>query len=139
MFQCHHDFDCIHFDFNFNAYVVMWLYPVWFLFLQYQHAVAGSSQQQPLLPNERQMRKNESQRSFQAFGFGANQRGPSNDMPRRGSHINVNVQPTIIENETPEIRKYKKRFNSDILCASLWGQYTRTLSLFDALSAHALC
>ena len=75
------------------------------------------------------MRKNESQRSFQAFGFGANQRGGSGvvvsgagDLPRRGSHINVNVQPTIIENETPEIRKYKKRFNSDILCASLWGE-----------------
>ncbi|CAG0903121.1 unnamed protein product, partial [Cyprideis torosa] len=23
--------------------------------------------------------------------------------------------------ETPEIRKYKKRFNSEILCAALWG------------------
>ena len=43
-------------------------------------------------------------------------------MPRRGSHINVNVAPTIIENDTPEIRKYKKRFNSDILCAALWGK-----------------
>ncbi|ELT89577.1 hypothetical protein CAPTEDRAFT_194254 [Capitella teleta] len=42
-------------------------------------------------------------------------------LPRRGSHINVNVAPTIIENDTPEIRKYKKRFNSDILCAALWG------------------
>ena len=23
--------------------------------------------------------------------------------------------------DTPEIRKYKKRFNSEILCAALWG------------------
>jgi hypothetical protein len=26
-----------------------------------------------------------------------------------------------VESDTPEIRKYKKRFNSDILCAALWG------------------
>ncbi len=41
---------------------------------------------------------------------------------RRGSQINVNVTPTVIDNDTPEIRKYKKRFNSDILCAALWGE-----------------
>ena len=41
---------------------------------------------------------------------------------RRGSQINVNVAPTVIDNDTPEIRKYKKRFNSDILCAALWGE-----------------
>jgi len=23
--------------------------------------------------------------------------------------------------DTPEIQKYKKRFNTDILCAALWG------------------
>ena len=27
----------------------------------------------------------------------------------------------IILTDTPEIRKYKKRFNSEILCAALWG------------------
>ncbi|MEQ2161830.1 hypothetical protein GOODEAATRI_013621 [Goodea atripinnis] len=36
----------------------------------------------------------------------------------------VNVNPTNIRphSDTPEIRKYKKRFNSEILCAALWGR-----------------
>ena len=43
-------------------------------------------------------------------------------MPRRESHINVNVTPNHeFGADTPEIRKYKKRFNSEILCAALWG------------------
>nr|XP_034186324.1 serine/threonine-protein kinase mig-15 isoform X9 [Osmia lignaria] len=56
------------------------------------------------------------QRSFLTFGFGA---GPA----RRESHVNVNVTPTShdLASDTPEIRKYKKRFNSEILCAALWG------------------
>ncbi|XP_015216647.1 TRAF2 and NCK-interacting protein kinase isoform X2 [Lepisosteus oculatus] len=35
----------------------------------------------------------------------------------------VNVNPTNIRphSDTPEIRKYKKRFSSEILCAALWG------------------
>lgn len=59
------------------------------------------------------------QRSFLTFGFGAGGSGPS----RRESHINVNVTPTTHDatSDTPEIRKYKKRFNSEILCAALWG------------------
>ncbi|XP_054734992.1 serine/threonine-protein kinase mig-15 isoform X6 [Anastrepha obliqua] len=59
------------------------------------------------------------QRSFLTFGFGAGGSGPT----RRESHINVNVTPTSHEatSDTPEIRKYKKRFNSEILCAALWG------------------
>ncbi|KAK6962272.1 serine/threonine-protein kinase mig-15-like isoform X4, partial [Biomphalaria glabrata] len=43
---------------------------------------------------------------------------------RRGSQINVNVTPSQTTegvSDTPEIRKYKKRFSSDILCAALWG------------------
>uniref|UniRef100_A0A182RD46 non-specific serine/threonine protein kinase n=1 Tax=Anopheles funestus TaxID=62324 RepID=A0A182RD46_ANOFN len=42
---------------------------------------------------------------------------------RRESHVNVNVTPTSHDaaSDTPEIRKYKKRFNSEILCAALWG------------------
>ncbi|XP_072393670.1 serine/threonine-protein kinase mig-15 isoform X7 [Diabrotica undecimpunctata] len=58
------------------------------------------------------------QRSFLAFGFGASS-APS----RRESHVNVNVTPTShdMSSDTPEIRKYKKRFNSEILCAALWG------------------
>ncbi|XP_064539803.1 misshapen-like kinase 1 isoform X5 [Drosophila montana] len=61
----------------------------------------------------------EKQRSFLTFGFGAGGSGPT----RRESTVNVNVTPTSHEaaNDTPEIRKYKKRFNSEILCAALWG------------------
>ncbi|XP_055706716.1 serine/threonine-protein kinase mig-15 isoform X37 [Phlebotomus papatasi] len=61
----------------------------------------------------------EKQRSFLTFGFGAGGSGPS----RRESHVNVNVTPTSHDaaSDTPEIRKYKKRFNSEILCAALWG------------------
>merc|ERR1712038_502683 len=43
---------------------------------------------------------------------------------RRESHVpSVNVTPTShdLATDTPEIRKYKKRFNSEILCAALWG------------------
>ncbi|XP_069689346.1 serine/threonine-protein kinase mig-15 isoform X2 [Periplaneta americana] len=59
------------------------------------------------------------QRSFLTFGFGAGGSGPT----RRESHVNVNVTPTShdVGSDTPEIRKYKKRFNSEILCAALWG------------------
>ncbi|XP_034934828.1 serine/threonine-protein kinase mig-15 isoform X13 [Chelonus insularis] len=69
-------------------------------------------------PGQRQDKSNseEKQRSFLTFGFGA---GPA----RRESHVNVNVTPTShdLASDTPEIRKYKKRFNSEILCAALWG------------------
>ncbi|GFN96166.1 traf2 and nck-interacting protein kinase [Plakobranchus ocellatus] len=89
------------------------------------------------------------QRSFSAFGFGAavnetgqagstigsvssgssgtvqNRQGSAaSGSSRRGSQINVNVAPlqtTEGVSDTPEIRKYKKRFGSDILCAALWG------------------
>ncbi|KAF2880371.1 hypothetical protein ILUMI_25787 [Ignelater luminosus] len=58
------------------------------------------------------------QRSFLTFGFGA-----GSAQSRRESHVNVNVTPTShdVSSDTPEIRKYKKRFNSEILCAALWG------------------
>ncbi|GJQ86015.1 msn [Trypoxylus dichotomus] len=58
------------------------------------------------------------QRSFITFGFGA-----TSGQSRRESHVNVNVTPTShdVSSDTPEIRKYKKRFNSEILCAALWG------------------
>lgn len=69
------------------------------------------------------------QRSFLAFGFSAGGGsttgggGPPAPSPRRESHVNVNVTPTSHEavSTTPEIRKYKKRFYSEILCAALWG------------------
>ncbi|XP_065207859.1 serine/threonine-protein kinase mig-15 isoform X2 [Planococcus citri] len=67
------------------------------------------------------------QRSFLTFGFGAGSSGTNvsaTSAGRRESHVNVNVTPTShgeITSDTPEIRKYKKRFNSEILCAALWG------------------
>ncbi|XP_045760847.1 serine/threonine-protein kinase mig-15 isoform X5 [Maniola jurtina] len=69
----------------------------------------------------------EKQRSFLTFGFGAGAAGTgtggSGNASRRESHVNVNVTPTghDLSSDTPEIRKYKKRFNSEILCAALWG------------------
>lgn len=68
------------------------------------------------------------QRSFLTFGFGAGSSGtnpPGTSAGRRESHVNVNVTPAPhgeITSDTPEIRKYKKRFNSEILCAALWGK-----------------
>ncbi|GBP56337.1 hypothetical protein EVAR_43276_1 [Eumeta japonica] len=77
------------------------------------------------------------QRSFLTFGFGAGSAGSGGggsgtgtgtggsggNASRRESHVNVNVTPTghDLASDTPEIRKYKKRFNSEILCAALWG------------------
>ncbi|KOX68103.1 Serine/threonine-protein kinase mig-15 [Melipona quadrifasciata] len=74
--------------------------------LQYRQAVKSP---QPLAFQQKQ-------RSFLTFGFGA---GPA----RRESHVNVNVTPTShdLASDTRKIRKYKKRFNSEILCAALWG------------------
>uniref|UniRef100_A0A914HTH2 non-specific serine/threonine protein kinase n=1 Tax=Globodera rostochiensis TaxID=31243 RepID=A0A914HTH2_GLORO len=40
------------------------------------------------------------------------------------NQIQVNVNPNsaaINDGDAPEIRKYKKRFNGEILCAALWG------------------
>uniref|UniRef100_A0A8D8PS03 non-specific serine/threonine protein kinase n=2 Tax=Cacopsylla melanoneura TaxID=428564 RepID=A0A8D8PS03_9HEMI len=47
----------------------------------------------------------------------------STEDSRRESHVNVNVTPTCqdLSSDTPEIRKYKKKFASEILCAALWG------------------
>lgn len=83
------------------------------------------------------------QRSFLTYGFAANSTGGNSSLgstsssnngsssisnssagglssPRRDStHVNVNIPAP--GPETPEIRKYKKRFNSEILCAALWG------------------
>ena len=78
----------------------------------------------------------EKQKSFMSFGFSAEAAGalpsaaPKPGMPgdasrRESSHTPlVNVAPTSghdMTSDTPEIRKYKKRFNSEILCAALWG------------------
>ncbi|XP_049340081.1 mitogen-activated protein kinase kinase kinase kinase 4 isoform X3 [Astyanax mexicanus] len=40
---------------------------------------------------------------------------------RKGSVVNVNPSNSRPQSDTPEIRKYKKKFNTEVLCASLWG------------------
>jgi hypothetical protein len=76
----------------------------------------------------------EKQRSFMSFGFSAEAQPPpttttatqgivAGNSRRESQGPNVNVTPTThdMTSDTPEIRKYKKRFNSEILCAALWG------------------
>ncbi|KAM5227202.1 mitogen-activated protein kinase kinase kinase kinase 4 isoform 8-T8 [Ctenodactylus gundi] len=52
---------------------------------------------------------------------GMRQEAIRQDPTRKGSVVNVNPTNTRPQSDTPEIRKYKKRFNSEILCAALWG------------------
>ncbi|XP_046871082.1 mitogen-activated protein kinase kinase kinase kinase 4 isoform X5 [Hypomesus transpacificus] len=40
---------------------------------------------------------------------------------RKGSVVNVNPTNIRPQSDTPEIRKYKKKFTAEILCAGLWG------------------
>uniref|UniRef100_A0A671MU13 non-specific serine/threonine protein kinase n=1 Tax=Sinocyclocheilus anshuiensis TaxID=1608454 RepID=A0A671MU13_9TELE len=54
-------------------------------------------------------------------GTGFSNDGRLLDPSRKGSVVNVNPVNTRPQSDTPEIRKYKKRFNSEILCAALWG------------------
>lgn len=82
----------------------------------------------------------EKQKSFLSFGFSAEAAAPGGGSPNAGAarresqmgmgaspHVpSVNVTPSSapgheMTQDTPEIRKYKKRFNSEILCAALWG------------------
>lgn len=103
-----------------------------FLFFQYRQAMSCLQQtnhhqsppnktSSPATPpiNVNALALQQKQRSFLTFGFGA-----GSAQSRRESHVNVNVTPTShdISSDTPEIRKYKKRFNSEILCAALWGE-----------------
>ncbi|XP_038050196.1 mitogen-activated protein kinase kinase kinase kinase 4-like isoform X2 [Patiria miniata] len=89
---------------------------------QYRLAISNNPKN-PVSNVKSPMRK---QTSFSAFGFGASPTTPTAPgfVPmRRGSNISVNVKPTTPDslNDMPEIRKYRKKFNSEILCASLWG------------------
>uniref|UniRef100_H3C817 non-specific serine/threonine protein kinase n=1 Tax=Tetraodon nigroviridis TaxID=99883 RepID=H3C817_TETNG len=62
--------------------------------------------------------------SLNNIGFGQDGRLMDplrSDPSRKGSVVNVNPVNTRPPSDTPEIRKYKKRFNSEILCAALWG------------------
>ncbi|XP_047029296.1 serine/threonine-protein kinase mig-15 isoform X7 [Helicoverpa zea] len=91
--------------------------------LQQSPSNSSVGSQQQFLPLQQK------QRSFLTFGFGAGSTGSGGtggsggNASRRESHVNVNVTPTghDLSSDTPEIRKYKKRFNSEILCAALWG------------------
>ncbi|EEC18412.1 traf2 and nck interacting kinase, tnik, putative, partial [Ixodes scapularis] len=76
-----------------------------------------------LLPRHAQQSRQQDKSTSEERGGRQRGRGPSDPVPRRESHVNVNVTPTSHEaaNNTPEIRKYKKRFYSEILCAALWG------------------
>ncbi|NP_001026297.1 nik-related protein kinase [Gallus gallus] len=40
---------------------------------------------------------------------------------RKGSVVNVNPTNIRPQSDSPEIRKYKKKFNSEVICAALWG------------------
>uniref|UniRef100_A0A8C7ZDH7 non-specific serine/threonine protein kinase n=1 Tax=Oryzias sinensis TaxID=183150 RepID=A0A8C7ZDH7_9TELE len=102
---------------------------------------SSMSPQSPLENNN--MQKHKSSSSFTPFidprllqvspstGSALNNVGYSNDArlaealradpSRKGSVVNVNPVNTRPQSDTPEIRKYKKRFNSEILCAALWG------------------
>ncbi|CAI2356357.1 unnamed protein product [Caenorhabditis sp. 36 PRJEB53466] len=62
------------------------------------------------------------------FGGGAGAGGGTVNRPGRPQDVNqvqVNVTPnsngTTAESDAPEIRKYKKKFSGEILCAALWG------------------
>lgn len=54
------------------------------------------------------------------------------DPSRKGSVVNVNPVNTRPPSDTPEIRKYKKRFNSEILCAALWGECEKDQAVISA-------
>ena len=131
------------------------IFSSFFFFLQYRQAVKGLSgsvggprvspsntstaSSSSLISPSSQMGFNplqQKQRSFLTFGFGAGGSGPS----RRESHVNVNVTPTShdIGSDTPEIRKYKKRFNSEILCAALWGEFSTIPPWLLFISNHVI-
>lgn len=59
------------------------------------------------------------------------------DPSRKGSVVNVNPVNTRPPSDTPEIRKYKKRFNSEILCAALWGKCKTIDILVNIFSTRA--
>ncbi|KIH68524.1 CNH domain protein [Ancylostoma duodenale] len=82
-----------------------------------------SLHQQPLSSRDRE-------KSFVGFfGTGALLGAGTVNRPGRAqdaSQVQVNVNPSSqngahMESDAPEIRKYKKKFSGEILCAALWG------------------
>ncbi|KRZ55088.1 Serine/threonine-protein kinase mig-15 [Trichinella nativa] len=89
---------------------------------------ALSTSSTPPPPNALQKKE----KSFIVFGFGSGAAGvgaggTTVERPTRTQReiadVNVNVNPASSqsENSVPEIRKYKKKFSSEVLCAALWG------------------
>ncbi|XP_076804938.1 misshapen-like kinase 1 isoform X1 [Clavelina lepadiformis] len=82
----------------------------------------GSSSVLPDLLASHRHDVSDSEASFKEVGS-AGQSSVRDD--RKVSVVNVNPHlndsAPIVTADMPEIRKYKKRFNSEILCASLWG------------------
>lgn len=67
------------------------------------------------------------------LGFGADSNVSSTSLQRPGlreSHANVTRTGPNLVSEVPEIRKYKKCFNSEILCAMFWGIKYKVTLLF---------
>jgi len=72
-----------------------------------------------------------SSQPFILLGFGANRFRDMHDQrsssasPMRVAAANAASSSAfgLPGSDTPEIQKYKKRFNTDILCAALWGLY----------------
>jgi len=72
-----------------------------------------------------------SSQPFIPMGFGANRlqdmldQRSSSASPMRASAASSAPSSAfgLPGSDTPEIQKYKKRFNTDILCAALWGLY----------------
>jgi len=72
-----------------------------------------------------------SSQPFIPLGFGANRLQDMHDArfslasPMRAATANAAPSSAfgLPGTDTPEIQKYKKRFNTDILCAALWGLY----------------
>ncbi|KAF3845204.1 hypothetical protein F7725_008367 [Dissostichus mawsoni] len=62
--------------------------------------------------------ENDDENSTEAAEAGAGQNKRS-QKDLCGQRQPTNIRP---HSDTPEIRKYKKRFNSEILCAALWGK-----------------
>ncbi|XP_067943954.1 serine/threonine-protein kinase mig-15-like isoform X3 [Watersipora subatra] len=76
---------------------------------------AGGEPMPDLLPKMLTRQTPDRSSSHEMGGSGSST--PRTEASRK--EVTVNIRPS--ESESPEIRKYKKRFTSDILCAALWG------------------
>ncbi len=131
---------CIGLEFDPRPWLFSLFSGLFFSFFLYMLPLAEQYRQ--ALNKSTPLHLQQKQRSFLTFGFGASGSsaggsstgtersslaiaGGAGVPPRRESNINVNVTPTSHDAvpDTPEIRKYKKRFNSEVLCASLWGKF----------------